>query len=1014
LAGAKRPTAVAGVVGHGGGSKKERKSEKEKVDETTNEVGGTYQGSVGTGEGERVDKSKVERMAKATKADDDAVPVHIWDEASLNRRILLLDGQPVCEAGDFVDEQEVGLLTFGQSFATYGEVLGPRQARAVKAFETIRRGALRWWRRNLVKSFWQHWRREHYSDQRSWLGRVVEWDDDEGPHGKRWIWAADGHGEFREWASRNVGTKRAHWEAGCDGIQRGCRADWWEWSDGATLFYWRWPAWYRDTVVLGLPVYFREEFVPKRQHQPDERDPLIKLRQGIKLGKVTGRRYVAKTTAVADWTSFFSVPKGADDIRMVYDASRSGLNAALWVPGFPLPTTNTHLRSVEPGTWLADLDIGEMFLNFPLHASLRALCGVDLSHYGESLRDSGVKLEEWELRSFAWVRCAMGLRPSPYQAVQGALVAEEVILGDREDPNNIFRWDKVVLNLPGSASYDPTRAWVYKVRLKDGRVAADLATYVDDQRVSAPSDREGWRASRRVASINNFLGLQDAARKRRGPSQEPGAWSGSVIRTTNDEVAVLVSQEKWEKGQAYVSELRDMWAAGENQEGVRRGDRKRLETIRGFLQYLTKTYPSVTPYLKGIHLSVDGWRPDRDRDGWRKAKRSRDVRGSEVEEEWGGKEVGWVVSSSEAPKRVGLVPRFETDSEALAEFFGPPLPPVRRVRGRIVIECFYGFGDASGTGFGSTFASGRAGFRVHYRFGQWCTEISEESSNYRELRNLVDAVEQLVLEEDLKGVEIFLFTDNSTAEGAFWKGNSSSRKLFELVLRLKKLEWEFGLNLHVVHVAGKRMIAQGTDGMSRADFTEGVMAGHAMGDYVPLHLGVGERSAGLLEWVLGWLGGLETGLGEPTILPPEDWFGRGHSPGIHVWAPPPAAAEVVVEQVGRSRHKRPTNLHVVVVPRLMTGRWRRAMARQADFYFRIPVGTVLWESQMFEPVLIFVSLPFRSHRPWMLERRDSVDLLVGDLLADGVWEAGAGHVGSLLREFLLRSVPLWGLSERVV
>jgi len=167
-------------------------------------------------------------------------------------------------------------------------------------------------------------------------------------------------------------------------------------------------------------------------------------------------------------------------------------------------------------------------------------------------------------------------------------------------------------------------------------------------------------------------------------------------------------------------------------------------------------------------------------------------------------------------------------------------------------------------------------------------------------------------------------------------------------------------------------------------------------------------------WTLGWLGGLGTSLGEPAILSPEDWFGRGHLPGIHVWAPPPAAAEVVVEQVGRARHKRPTNLHVVVVPRLMTGRWRRAMARQADFYFRIPVGTVLWEAQMFEPVLMFVFLPFRSHRPWVLDRKVSVDTLVGDLLADGVWEAGAGHVGSLLREFLVCSVPLWGLSECVV
>jgi len=304
----------------------------------------------------------------------------------------------------------------------------------------------------------------------------------------------------------------------------------------------------------------------------------------------------------------------------------------------------------------------------------------------------------------------------------------------------------------------------------------------------------------------------------------------------------------------------------------------------------------------------------------------------------------------------------------------------------------------------------QAGRRVHFRFGQWCSAISEESSNYRELRNLVDAVDVLVQEQGLDGAEIFLFTDNSTAEGAFWKGNSRSRKLFELVLRLKRLEWDHGLTLHVVHVAGKRMIAQGTDGLSRADFTEGVMAGHPMGNYVPLHLSAKDRSPELLEWVLSWLTDLDARLGEPTILEPEDWFGNGHSEGTHVWCPAPAAAEVVAEQLGRARHKRPFALHVVVAPRLMTGRWRRSMARQTDFYFRVPVGCSVWGVEMFEPALIFVALPFLSHRPWLLERPGILVELVSSLLAEGVWESGSSDVGTLLRKFLIRTAPVWGVS----
>ena len=49
-------------------------------------------------------------------------------------------------------------------------------------------------------------------------------------------------------------------------------------------------------------------------------------------------------------------------------------------------------------------------------------------------------------------------------------------------------------------------------------------------------------------------------------------------------------------------------------------------------------------------------------------------------------------------------------------------------------------------------------------------------------------------------------TDNLVAEGAFYKGTSSSRKLFELVLRLRLLEINVGFKIHIIHIAGTRMI----------------------------------------------------------------------------------------------------------------------------------------------------------------------------------------------------------------
>jgi hypothetical protein len=69
-------------------------------------------------------------------------------------------------------------------------------------------------------------------------------------------------------------------------------------------------------------------------------------------------------------------------------------------------------------------------------------------------------------------------------------VAEEVIQGDRSDPTNVFCWNEVRMNLPGrSKDYGPNKPWVSKVRLKDGRIAANLFIFVDDLQPTGPSHK---------------------------------------------------------------------------------------------------------------------------------------------------------------------------------------------------------------------------------------------------------------------------------------------------------------------------------------------------------------------------------------------------------------------------------------------------------------------------------------------------------------------------------------------
>jgi hypothetical protein len=166
------------------------------------------------------------------------------------------------------------------------------------------------------------------------------------------------------------------------------------------------------------------------------------------------------------------------------------------------------------------------------------------------------------------------------------------------------------MNLPGLANYDPRLPWVSKVREADGRIAADVVTYVNDARPSGPTKKEGWQAALRTAQILGYLGLQDAPRKRRNSTQTPGAWAGGVVRSCDAEVSVLLPQAKWDKLKTSIGELLEMLFSDS-----KRLNRKRLEQIRGFLIHAVQTYPTMKPYLMGLHMTIDGWRPNRDEEG---------------------------------------------------------------------------------------------------------------------------------------------------------------------------------------------------------------------------------------------------------------------------------------------------------------------------------------------------------------------------------------------------------------
>ena len=92
---------------------------------------------------------------------------------------------------------------------------------------------------------------------------------------------------------------------------------------------------------------------------------------------------------------FFYVPKGDQDVRFVYDRSKSGLNNKMWAPSFPVPNVNSLLRLQEPGTWNVDLDVGEHFFNFTMPHEIRPYVDVDVTPVLASHEKRGPMWKRW-------------------------------------------------------------------------------------------------------------------------------------------------------------------------------------------------------------------------------------------------------------------------------------------------------------------------------------------------------------------------------------------------------------------------------------------------------------------------------------------------------------------------------------------------------------------------------------------------------------------------------------------
>jgi hypothetical protein len=255
-------------------------------------------------------------------------------------------------------------------------------------------------------------------------------------------------------------------------------------------------------------------------------------------------------------------------------------------------------------------------------------------------------------------------------------------------------------------------------------------------------------------------------------------------------------------------------------------------------------------------------------------------------------------------------------------------------------------------------------------YGLWKEDFSTKtSSNQREFLNIVRKIEELdddgAIEE---GTEFWIFTDNFFSESCFYKGGGGikSQAVLDLVLRLHLIEMKGKAFIHVVWVSGKRMIAQGTDGLSRGELTSGVMRGMPMLEFVPLHLSALDRKR---SQVLSFINDI-TGGEEFSVLEPSQWLLDPHDQdGNFLWCPPPVIADVAVFQLAEAVHIRPWNTHIAVIPGLMTSRWRKMLAKTSDLVVTLPFDDNVWPRVTeFEKLTIAISFPLLARKPWRVKR----------------------------------------------
>ena len=525
------------------------------------------------------------------------------------------------------------------------------------------------------------------------------------------------------------------------------------------LLWWNWPEHMWEEVREGYKLVFVKDpasFRGDNYESADCEKVYSEFRRMRELGYMEGPYTEEDAEAIRLVNSISAVPKkGTDKLRVVTDMTASGLNDAMIAARFILTSVEEVAADSYAGCWYLVTDLADGFYCQTLHPDSRPYLGVRNP-------DDGLL--------YRYTRLPMGLAVSPHNFSRKVAIMVREALGRFEE----FKPVRFVTN-----DSDPHMPRVYGVNAR-GEPVASLKYYVDDGIVTGPTKEVCLAAYRRLAwFLEARLGLRLNRRKTVGPAQAVpflGLELDSIGKDVGGACTRLSGKRRaqcLEKVETFIREHAGRWGTNRRELAGLVGEllfaSRAVSAGRTFLSRLYKCMSEAGEAVRGPHHEYD--------------REVRLTKGAWRDLQW------W----QQCLQTCECVRKWRTRTFALQRLWT----------------------DASGHGYCDTMAVPGEGWRpaMAFGYGVWDQQHGAFSSNWHELATIVISVAQHL--QELRGSKVHYFTDNTTAEAAVNNGVVNSPELMDLVRELRLLQAQGDVEVEAFHLAGKLIVAQGTDGGSR-------------------------------------------------------------------------------------------------------------------------------------------------------------------------------------------------------